>query len=126
MAGQYNQKVYVQLMSTLGHGYTHWFPDYDFNLPPTYPKDETRVGDFGLPADEDGGFAYLFNACMDAGDTSNADRVLPGVIALTGLLESAVEKRLEIHGKDTVLTASSGSQSPTRVDHTLYVFTYMY
>ncbi len=125
MAGQYNQKVYVQLMSTLGHGYPLWFPDYDSNLPPTYPKDETRVGDFGYPADE-GGFAYLFNVSMDAGDTSNADRVLPSFIALTGLLESAVEKRLEMHGKDTVSTASSGSQSPTRVDRTLYAFTYVY
>ncbi|KAK0451476.1 hypothetical protein EV421DRAFT_1034001 [Armillaria borealis] len=106
MAGQYDQKVYVQLMSTLGHGYPLWLPDYDPDLPPTYPKDGTRVGDLGYLTDG-GGFEYLFNVCTDASNPSNSGRVPPDFVPLTDIPEPAVEKQLEMHEKNKVLTASS-------------------
>ncbi|KAK0469386.1 caspase domain-containing protein [Desarmillaria tabescens] len=115
MAGQCDQDVYVQLMSTLGHGYPLWLPNHDPNLPPTYPKDGTRVGDLGYLTDE-GGFAYLFNVCTDVNNPSNFGRVPPDFVPLKDIPEPAVEKRLELHGKNTVLTASSGRQSPIRLD----------
>ncbi|KAK0500062.1 hypothetical protein EDD18DRAFT_1068293, partial [Armillaria luteobubalina] len=106
MARQYDPKVYVRLMSTLGHGYPLWLPDYDPNLPPTYPKGGTRVGDLGYLTDE-GGFEYLFNVCTDANDPSNSGRVPPDFVPLTGIPEPAVEKQSEMHEKNKVLTASS-------------------
>ncbi|PBL03172.1 hypothetical protein ARMGADRAFT_1069725 [Armillaria gallica] len=118
MAGQYDHKVYVQLMSTLGHGYPLWFPDYDPNLPPTYPKDGTRVGDLGYLTDE-GSFEYLFNVCTDASDPSNSGGVPPDFVPLTDIPEPAVEKQLEIHEKNKVLTASSERQLSTRPDQNL-------
>lgn len=123
MAGQYDHKVYVQLMSTLGHGYPLWFPDYDPNLPPTYPKDGTRIGDLGYLTDE-GSFEYLFNVCTDASDPSNSGRVPPDFVPLTDIPEPAVEKQLGMHKKNKVLTASSERQLSTRPDQNLpYVFT---
>ncbi len=116
MAEQCDRNVYVQLMSTLGHGYPLWRQDYDSKAPPT------RVGDLGYLTD-DGDFAYLFNVFGDASDLSKSDRVPPDFIPLTDLPEPAVEQRLEMHEKDTVLTAYSG---PNGRDKTSYTFACMY
>ncbi|KAG7451529.1 uncharacterized protein BT62DRAFT_991060 [Guyanagaster necrorhizus] len=112
-----DQNIYVQVMSTLGCGYPLWLPDYNPNLPPTYSKDGTRVGDLGYLTDE-GGFVYLFNVCTDASDPSNSGRVPPNFVPLTDIPETAIEKRLKMHEKNTVLTASSGGNPLTRLDQT--------
>ncbi|KAK0205134.1 caspase domain-containing protein [Desarmillaria ectypa] len=116
MAKQCDWNVYAQLMSTLGHGYPLWRPDCDPNAPPTYTKGEARVGDLGYLTNE-GDFAYLFNVCADASDLSNSGRVPPDFIPLTDFPEPVVGERLEMHGKNTVLTAS-GCHSSTRLDQT--------
>ncbi|PBL03060.1 hypothetical protein ARMGADRAFT_1003870 [Armillaria gallica] len=112
MAKQCDRNVYAQLMSTLGHGYPLWRQDYDSKAPPT------RVGDLGYLTD-DGDFTYLFNVFADANDLSNSGRVPPDFIPLTDLPEPAVEQRLEMHEKNAVLTAYSGSnkrdKTPVRV-----------
>ncbi len=123
MARQDDHNVYIQLMSTLGYGYPLWFPDHDPNLPPTYPKDGTRIGDLGYLTDE-GDFEYLFNVCTDASNPSNSGRVPPDFVPLTDIPEPAVEKQLEMHEKNKVLTASSERQLSMRPDQNLpYVFT---
>ncbi|PBL03058.1 hypothetical protein ARMGADRAFT_1069624 [Armillaria gallica] len=110
------QRVLDQLLFTLC--YQYWLPGNDSsNTPHTRPKGRTRVGDLGHLID-DGGFEYLFNVCMGAGDPFNSCRVPPDFVPLTDIPEPVVEKRLETPKKKSVPITSFGYQSsmqPNRI-----------
>lgn len=65
-----DRMVYVRQLYPKGHGFPHWEPDPDENLPQKYIDKGISVGDVGIIT-EDGGFDFLFSICFPSDDPIN-------------------------------------------------------
>ncbi|KAK0215856.1 hypothetical protein EDD85DRAFT_443906 [Armillaria nabsnona] len=72
-----SREIYTRLLLQKEHGYPLWIPEPDGRLPEAYRGKGVGVGDVGILRN-DGGFDYLFNACMSADDPINKGRVPEG------------------------------------------------
>ncbi|PBK99984.1 hypothetical protein ARMGADRAFT_525887 [Armillaria gallica] len=72
-----SREIYTCLLLQKEHGYPLWIPEPDGQLPEAYRGKGVGVGDVGILRN-DGGFDYLFNACMPADDPINKGRVPEG------------------------------------------------
>ncbi|PBK99970.1 hypothetical protein ARMGADRAFT_525229 [Armillaria gallica] len=72
-----SREIYTHLLLQKEHGYPLWIPEPDGHLPEAYSGKGVRVGDVGILRN-DGGFDYLFNACIPADDPINKGRVPEG------------------------------------------------
>ncbi len=72
-----SREIYTRLLLQKEHGYPLWIPEPDGRLPEAYRGKGVGIGDVGILRN-DGGFDYLFNACMPADDPINKGRVPEG------------------------------------------------
>ncbi|KAL0567788.1 SCF ubiquitin ligase complex subunit cdc4 [Marasmius crinis-equi] len=66
--------IYASALCSLGFGYPLWIPEPNNALPDDYKKKGVRTGDVGVLTD-DGGFDFVFNACVSATDPINVNGV---------------------------------------------------
>ena len=59
------------------HGFPLWIPQPNMTLPRSYQRQGVSIGDVGIFT-SDGGFDFLFNVCLRAGDSSNPDELPEG------------------------------------------------
>ncbi len=77
-----SREIYTRLLLQKEHGYPLWIPEPDGRLPEAYRGKGVGIGDVGILRN-DGGFDYLFNACMPADDPINKGRVPEGFEPIT-------------------------------------------
>jgi len=58
-------------------GFPLWIPQPNTTLPRPYQRRGVSIGDVGIFT-SNGGFDFLFNICLPAGDTSNPDELPEG------------------------------------------------
>ena len=72
-----SNSIYERHMYLKKHGFPLWIPQPNTTLPQSYQRRGVSIGDVGIFT-SNGGFDFLFNICLPAGDTSNPDELPEG------------------------------------------------
>ena len=72
-----SNSIYERHMKLKKHGFPLWIPQPNTTLPRSYQWQGVSIGDVGIFT-SDGGFDFLFNACLPAGHACNPDELPEG------------------------------------------------
>jgi hypothetical protein len=72
-----SNSIYERHMYLKKRGFPLWIPQPNTTLPHSYQRRGVSIGDVGIFT-SNGGFDFLFNVCLPAGDTSNPDELPEG------------------------------------------------
>ncbi|KIJ99825.1 hypothetical protein K443DRAFT_679658 [Laccaria amethystina LaAM-08-1] len=72
-----SNSIYERHMYLKKRGFPLWIPQPNTTLPHSYQRRGVSIGDVGIFT-SNGGFDFLFNICLPAGDTSNPDELPEG------------------------------------------------